>query len=84
MAMYIMKGLCIVGIILNVVLMLKKNKEMRANPAKDEVIGLTGEEMWQQQKKHRIATAIVGFFANFFDTLGIGSFAPSSAAFKMT
>lgn len=81
--MYIMKGLCVVGIILNIVLMLKKNKEMRANPAKDEVIGLTGEEM-QQQKGHRIATAIVGFLANFFDTLGIGSFAPSSAAFKMT
>ena len=84
MAMYIMKGLCIIGIILNVALMLKKNKEMRANPVKDEAIGLTGEEMWQEQKKHRIATAIVGFFANFFDTLGTGSFAPSSAAFKMT
>ena len=82
--MYIMKGLCVVGIILNIVLMLKKNKEMRANPAKNEVIGLTGEEMQQQQKGHRIATAIVGFLANFFDTLGIGSFAPSSAAFKMT
>ena len=82
--MYIMKGLSVVGIILNIVLMLKKNKEMRANPAKNEVIGLTGEEMQQQQKGHRIATAIVGFLANFFDTLGIGSFAPSSAAFKMT
>ena len=43
--MYIMKGLCVVGIILNIVLMLKKNKEMRANPAKNEVIGLTGVEM---------------------------------------
>lgn len=84
MAMYIMKGLCVIGIILNVVLMLKKNKELRANPEKDEVIGMTGEEMWQEQKKHRIVTAIIGFFANFFDTLGIGSFAPSSAAFKMT
>lgn len=84
MAMYIMKGLCIIGIILNVVLMAKKNKEMRANPEKDPVLGMTGEEMWEEQKKHRVATAIVGFFANFFDTLGIGSFAPSSAAFKMT
>lgn len=84
MAMYIMKGLCVIGIILNVALMLKKNKEMRANPEKDEVLGKTGEEMWQEQKSHRIATAIVGFLANFFDTLGIGSFAPSSAAFKMT
>ena len=84
MAMYIMKGLCVIGIILNVVLMAKKNKEMRANPEKDPVLGMTGEEMWEEQKKHRVATAIVGFFANFFDTLGIGSFAPSSAAFKMT
>lgn len=84
MAMYIMKGLCVIGIILNVVLMLKKNKELRANPEKDPVIGLTGEEQWQEQKKHVIPTSITGFFANFFDTLGIGSFAPSSAAFKLT
>lgn len=84
MAMYIMKGLCIIGIILNVVLMLRKNKELRANPEKDPVIGLTGEEQWQEQKKHVIPTSITGFFANFFDTLGIGSFAPSSAAFKLT
>lgn len=31
-----------------------------------------------------IATCIIGFFANFLDTLGIGSFAPSSAGFKLT
>lgn len=84
MAMYIMKGLCVIGIILNVVLMIRKNKEMRANPEKDPVIGLTGEEQWQEQKKHIIPTAIIGFLANFFDTLGIGSFAPSSAGFKLT
>ena len=84
MAMYIMKGLCVIGIILNVVLMLRKNKQLRANPEKDPVIGLNGEEQWQEQKKHAIATAIIGFVANFLDTLGIGSFAPSSAAFKMT
>lgn len=84
MAMYIMKGLCVIGIILNVVLMLRKNKELRANPEKDPVIGLNGEEQWQEQKKHAVATAITGFVANFLDTLGIGSFAPSSAAFKMT
>ena len=34
MAMYIMKGLCVIGIILNVVLMIRKNKELRANPEK--------------------------------------------------
>ena len=84
MAMYIMKGLCVIGIILNVVLMYRKNKELRAKTEKDPVIGLNGEEQWQFGKKHAVVTAIVGFVANFLDTLGIGSFAPSSAAFKMT
>ena len=84
MAMYIMKGLCVIGIILNVFLMWRKDKELRANPEKDPVIGLNGEEQWQEQKKHMIPTAITGFVANFLDTLGIGSFAPSSAAFKLT
>lgn len=84
MAMWIMKGLCVVGIILNVFLMWKKTKEMRANPEKDPVIGMTGEEMWQQQKKFAVVTAIIGLVANFLDTLGIGSFAPTSAAFKIT
>lgn len=84
MVMYIMKGLCIIGILLNVILMIRKNKELRANPEKDPVIGLSGEEQWQEQKKHVIPTAIIGFLANFFDTLGIGSFAPSSAGFKLT
>lgn len=84
MTMYIMKGLCVIGIILNVVLMYRKNKQLRANTEKDPVIGLTGEEQWEFGKKHAIITAIIGFVANFLDTLGIGSFAPSSAAFKMT
>lgn len=84
MAMYIMKGLCVIGIILNVVLMYRKNKQLRANTEKDPVIGLTGEEQWEFGKKHAIINAIIGFVANFLDTLGIGSFAPSSAAFKMT
>lgn len=79
-----MKGLCVIGIILNVILMLKKNKEMRANPEKDPVLGMNGEELWQEQKKHIIPTSVTGFVANFLDTLGIGSFAPSSAAFKLT
>lgn len=84
MEMYIMKGLCVIGIVLNVVLMYRKNKQLRANTEKDPVIGLTGEEQWEFGKKHAIITAIIGFVANFLDTLGIGSFAPSSAAFKMT
>lgn len=86
MGMYILKGLCVIGIVLNVVLMLRKNKEIRSNTEKDPEIGLTGEELWKRgmQPKNFIATAIIGFLANFFDTLGIGSFAPSSAGFKMT
>lgn len=83
MSMIIMKALCVIGIILNVVLMAKKTKEMRANTEKDPVLGMTGEELWQFGKKKAVGTAIVGFFANFFDTLGIGSFAPSSASFKI-
>jgi hypothetical protein len=31
-----------------------------------------------------ITLAIIGFLTNFFDTWGIGSFAPSQAAFKFT
>lgn len=84
MAMYIMKGLCVIGIILNVILMLKKNKELRANPEKDPVTGMNGEELWARGKKYIVATSVTGFVANFLDTLGIGSFAPSSAAFKLT
>lgn len=57
---------------------------MRANPEKDPVLGMNGEELWQEQKKHIIPTSVTGFVANFLDTLGIGSFAPSSAAFKLT
>ena len=86
MAMYILKGLCVIGILLNVILMAKKTKELRANPEKDPELGLNGEELWKRglQPRNLIATCIIGFFANFFDTLGIGSFAPSSAGFKLT
>ena len=86
MAMYIMKGLCVIGILLNVILMIRKNKELRANPEKDPGTGMTGEELWKQgmKPKNLVATIITGFVANFLDTLGIGSFAPSSASFKLT
>ena len=84
MGMYILKGLCLIGIVLTVVLMLRKNKELRASSERDAVTGMTGEELWQFGKKHIVVTSIIGFVANFLDTLGIGSFAPTSAAFKMT
>lgn len=82
--MYVLKGLCIIGILLTAFLMWRKTKEMLANPEKDPVTGITGKELWDFGKKHAIVTAIIGFVANFLDTLGIGSFAPTSAAFKMT
>lgn len=86
MAMYIMKGLCVIGIILNIFLMWRKSKELRAKTERDPEIGLNGEELWAKGKspKNLISTSITGFVANFLDTLGIGSFAPSSAAFKLT
>jgi uncharacterized membrane protein YfcA len=31
----------------------------------------------------RVTDIVIGFLANFFDTLGIGSFAPTTAAFKL-
>lgn len=82
--MYVLKGLCIIGIVLTVFLMYKKTKEMLANPEKDPITGMTGKELWDFGKKHVIVTSIIGFVANFLDTLGIGSFAPTSASFKMT
>ena len=82
--MYVLKGLCVIGILLTAFLMWKKTKEMLANPEKDPVTGMTGKELWDFGKKHAIVTSIIGFVANFLDTLGIGSFAPTSAAFKMT
>ena len=86
MAMYIMKGLCVIGILLNVILMIRKNKELRANPEKDPGTGMTVKNCGRKANSQRtwVATSITGFVANFLDTLGIGSFAPSSASFKLT
>jgi uncharacterized membrane protein YfcA len=36
-----------------------------------------------QTRKPRLSDALVGFATNFFDTLGIGSFAPTTAFFKL-
>ncbi|MBQ8804254.1 MAG: permease [Tyzzerella sp.] len=82
--MYVLKGLALAGVVLTVILMALKTKEMRASSEKDPVTGMTGEELWQFGMKHVVVTSIIGFVANFLDTLGIGSFAPTSAAFKLT
>ena len=75
MAMYIMKGLCVIGILLNVILMIRKNKELRANPEKDPGTGMTGEELWQKGKQpkepgsninHRIRSELPGYSGNRF------------------
>ena len=34
-------------------------------------------------RRPRVSDAVVGFVTNFFDTLGIGSFAPTTAYFKL-
>lgn len=74
MAMYVLKGLCVVGLILNVVLVVSQCKK---NLQTEE-----GQAAWAFGKKHVVYNTIVGILANFFDTLGIGSYAPTSAAFK--
>ena len=86
MGMWILKGISLFGVIFIVILMLRKQKQMAANPDRDPVTGLTFQETWAQgmQKKNLISTILIGIIANFFDTLGIGSFAPSTTAFKLT
>ena len=84
MAMWILKGLSLAGIVLTLILLILKTKELKGSTEKDAITGMTGEELIAFGKKHWIVTSIIGFVANFLDTLGIGSFAPSSAAFKMT
>jgi uncharacterized membrane protein YfcA len=71
----IMKALCIIGIVLTIILLYNQIKK---NLATEE-----GKAQWAEQKKHFAWNAMVGVVANFFDTLGIGSYATSSALFKI-
>ena len=84
--MIALKAISLAGIAFIVVLMLLKQKKMAENTEPDPVTGLTFKETWARgmEKKNLISTILIGFIANFFDTLGIGSFAPSTTAFKMT
>ena len=84
MAMWILKGLALAGIVLTVILLILKTVQIKKSTEKDAITGMTGEELWAFGMKRWIITGIIGLVANFLDTLGIGSFAPSSAAFKMT
>ncbi len=86
MGMIILKAISLAGVILCVVLMLRKQKQMAASTERDPVTGLTFKETWAKgmETKNLVATSIIGVVANFFDTLGIGSFAPSTTMFKLT
>jgi len=82
MSKWILIGIALLGIVYNVILMWRKMKEIRALPETE--FGVSGEELWQSQKKHFWYNFIgPGIIANFFDTLGIGSFAPTSTMFKV-
>ena len=86
MGLIVLKAIALLGVLLSVVLMFRKQKQMAANTEKDPVTGLTFSETWAKgmEKKNLISTLCIGVVANFFDTLGIGSFAPSTTAFKLT
>ena len=82
MSKWILISIALLGIVYNVILMYRKMKEIRAMPETE--FGCSGEELWQSQKKHFWYNFIgPGIIANFFDTLGIGSFAPTSTMFKV-
>ena len=73
--LYALKGLCVVGMVLCIALTLLK---VKANLSTEE-----GKAEWSEQKKFAPWNAMVGVVANFFDTLGIGSYATSCALFKI-
>ena len=71
----VLKVLAAVGLILNAFLLITRIPKMRA----DE----DGAEKWAEGKKFIPYNTIVGIAANFLDVFGIGSFATTSAAFKL-
>ena len=73
--LYALKGLCVVGMVLCIALTLLK---VKSNLATEE-----GKAEWAEQKRFAPWNAMVGVVANFFDTLGIGSYATSCALFKI-
>ena len=82
MSKWILIAISLLGLVYNVILMWRKMKEIRALPETE--FGCSGEELWQSQKKHFWFNFVgPGIIANFFDTLGIGSFAPTSTMFKV-
>ena len=71
----VLKVLAALGFVLNAVMLITRIPKMRA----DE----DGAEKWAESKKFIPYNTIVGVAANFLDVFGIGSFATTSAAFKL-
>ncbi len=71
----ILKILCVIAFLLDLFLVVRDVRKKRSTE--------DGEALYQKQKKFFWWNAMVGAVANFFDTLGIGSFATSSAMYKI-
>ena len=71
----ILRVLAAVGLVLNAVLLFRKIGQIRADEE--------GSEKWAAGKKFIPYNTVVGAVANFLDVFGIGSFATTSAAFKL-
>lgn len=74
-SLLILKGLCIVGMLLTAFLM--------AGAFKRQLATEDGTAKIQEEKKHGAYNAFVGMVSYFFDTLGIGSYAIASSAYKI-
>lgn len=71
----IMKILCGIGIVYILILQVKSLKEIRNTEE--------GRKQIEKERKFLVYNSIVAFVANFFDVLGIGSYATSTAAYKL-
>ena len=74
-AKVILKALCIIGFIFDAVLVTVSIRKRRKTEA--------GREEFQKEKKYVKWNALVSFISNFFDTLGIGSYAIASSMYKL-
>ena len=68
--MIALKAISLAGLVLCIVLMIRKQKQMAASTEKDPVTGLTFQETWARgmEKKNLISTIIIGVVANFFES----------------
>ncbi|MCH3955048.1 MAG: sulfite exporter TauE/SafE family protein [Eubacterium sp.] len=72
----ILRILCVIGIIFDVVLLARGVHKQKQTPE--------GKAEWDKQKKYwKWNSFMVGLVPNFFDALGIGAFAPQSALIKL-